>query len=150
MRGKPCGEEIQYPKIVRINGELCYLSGCRTKDDFLIIISFSKPENAKQAYKERWRIEMCFKSMKSSGFDIENTHLQDLERIEKLVLLVMIVFVWCYKAGIYLHLITPITLKKHGRQAKSIFKYGLDLIANILLNAQNQSNIDISKFLSCT
>ena len=88
--------------------------------------------------------------MKSSGFDIENTHLQDLERIEKLVLLVMIVFVWCYKAGIYLHLITPITLKKHGRQAKSIFKYGLDLIANILLNAQNQSNIDISKFLSCT
>ena len=116
----------------------------------MIIISFNKPENAKQAYKERWQIEMCFKSMKSSRFDIENTHLQDLERIEKLVLLVMIVFVWCYKAGIYLHLITPITLKKHGRQAKSIFKYGLDLIANILLNAQNQSNIDISKFLSCT
>ena len=59
----------------------------------------------------------------------------------------MIAFVWCYKTGIYLHQITPITLKKHGRQAKSIFKYGLDLIANILLNAQNQSNIDISKFL---
>lgn len=93
---------------------------------------------------------MCFKSMKSSGFDIENTHLQDIERIEKLVLLVMIALVWCYKVGIYLHLIPPIMLKKHGRKAKNIFKYGLDLIASILLNSQNQSNIDISKFLSCT
>jgi hypothetical protein len=143
-------EFIHYPKIVQINGELCYLSGCRTKDDFLIIISFNKPENAKQAYKERWQIEMCFKSMKSSGFNIENTHLQDIERIEKLVLLVLIAFVWCYKVGIYHQLINPIILKKHGRKAKSIFKYGLNLIANILLNAQNQSGIVISDFLSCT
>jgi hypothetical protein len=51
-------EFIPYPKIGRINGELCYLSGCRTKNDFLIIISFNKPENAKHAYKERWQIEM--------------------------------------------------------------------------------------------
>jgi len=41
--------------------------------------------------------------MKSSGFDIEKTPLQDLKRIEKLLLLVMIAFVWCYKVGIYLH-----------------------------------------------
>ena len=143
-------EFIYYPKIVRINGELCYLSGCKTKDDFLIIVSFNKPQNAKQAYKERWQIEMCFKSMKSSGFDIENTHLQDIERIEKLVLLVLIAFVWCYKIGIYHHLINPIILKKHGRKAQSIFKYGLNLIASILLNSQNQSNINISSFLSCT
>ena len=143
-------EFVHYPKIVRINGELCYLSGCRTKDDFLIIISFNKPENARQAYKERWQIEMCFKSMKSSGFDIENTHLRDIERIEKLVLLLMIAFVWCYNVGIYLHLIAPILIKKHGRKAKSIFKYGLDLIASILLNPKNQSNININGFLSCT
>lgn len=46
---------------------------------------------------------MCFKAMKSSGFDIEKTHLQDIQRIEKLVLLIMIAFVWCYKVDIYLH-----------------------------------------------
>ena len=33
---------------------------------------------------------MCFKAMKSSGFDIEKTPLQDIKGIEKLVLLVMI------------------------------------------------------------
>ena len=94
---------------------------------------------------------MCFKAMKSSGFDIEKTHLQEIERIEKLILLVMIAFVWCYKVGIYLHLnIKPITIKKHGRKAKTIFKYGLDYITNTLLNALNQTNINLSLFLSCT
>jgi len=50
--------------------------------------------------------------MKSSGFDIEKTHLQGIQRIEKLILLVMIAFVWCYKIGIYLHQINPIKIKK--------------------------------------
>ena len=50
--------------------------------------------------------------MKSSGFDIEKTHLQDIQRIEKLVLLVMITFAWAYKVRIYLHKIKPILIKK--------------------------------------
>ncbi len=153
-------EFVYYNKIVRINGQLCYLSGCKLnnrkgKQDFLIIVSFNKPEKAQQDYKQRWQIEsdsyrMCFKAMKSSGFDIENTHLQDIQRIEKLILLVMIAFVWCYKVGIYLHRIRPIQIKKHGRKAKSIFKYGLSFIANILLNPENQNNTNIFQFLSCT
>ena len=84
--------------------------------------------------------------MKSSGFDIEKTHLQDIQRIEKLILLVMIAFVWCYKIGIHLHQIKPITVKKHGRKAKSIFKYGLNFLASILLNNENQSNTNVFHF----
>lgn len=148
-------EFVYYPKIVDINGQLCYLSGCKCngrngKQDFLIIVSFNRPEKAQFQYKQRWQIEMCFKAMKSSGFDIEKTHLQDIERIEKLVLLVMMAFVWCYKAGIYLHLLCPIPIKKHGRKAKSIFKYGLSFIANSLLNSENQNDTNIFQFLSCT
>ena len=41
--------------------------------------------------------------MKSSGFDIDKTYLQDINRIEKLTLLVMIAFLWCYKTGIFIH-----------------------------------------------
>jgi len=146
---------VCYNKIVRVNRQLCYLSGCKLKpknlkQDFLIIISFNKPENAQEDYQKRWQIEMCFKAMKSSGFDIEKTHLQDVQRIEKLILLVMIAFVWCYKTGIYLHQINPITVKKHGRKAKSIFKYGLNFLAGVLLNNENQSNMNIFYFLSCT
>jgi len=46
--------------------------------------------------------------------------------------------------------IRPIKIKKHGFRAKSYFKYGLDFIANKLLNAQNQSDVDIFRFLSCS
>ncbi len=89
--------------------------------------------------------------MKSSGFDIEKTHLQEIGRIEKLTLIVMVAFVWCYKIGIFIHEnINPIETKKHGRRAKTIFKHGLSFVANVLLNAKNQTGIDIFKFLSCT
>ena len=145
-------EFIFYRKIVRINGQLCYLSGSKLlKGEYLILVSFNKPEQADFYYKQRWQIEMSFKAMKSSGFDIEKTHLQDIDRIRKLLLLVMIAFVWCYKVGIYLHNhVAPIKIKTHGRKAKSIFKYGLSYVANVLLNAQNQDDIEIFKFLSCT
>lgn len=140
-----------YSKIVYVNGQPCYLSGARLKGDFLIIVSFNKPHEARRDYEKRWQIEMCFKAMKTSGFDIEKTHLQEIERIEKLVLLVMVAFVWCYKVGIYLHeQIKPIQIKKHGRRAKSIFKYGLSYIASCLLNPNNQNKVDIFEFLSCT
>jgi len=132
-----------------------YLSGCKLnerngKQDFLIIVSYNKPEKAQDQYKKRWQIEICFKALKSSGFDIEKTHLQDTERIEKLILIVMIAFVGCYKVVLYLHSIKPIPIKRHGRKAKSIFKYGLSFLAGVLLNSQNQSGMNIFEFLSCT
>ena len=145
------GQYKHYHKIVMLGDQYCYISGCKlTNGEFLIVISFNKPEQAKEHYKERWQIEMCFKAMKSSGFDIENTHLNKIERIEKLILLVMIAFVWCYKIGIHLHKLNPIQIKKHGRKAKSIFKHGLDHLANALLNNMNQSFNQLVLFLSCT
>lgn len=129
-----------YPKIVKINGEYCYLSATLSqkrgeKPELLIIISYNKNEQSFLNYKERWQIETCFKAMKSSGFDIEKTHLQDLQRVEKLLCLVMIAFVWCYKMGDYLDKnIKSIPIKKHGHRAKSVLKYGLEYISNILQN----------------
>jgi len=147
---------MHYHKIIQIGTQLCYLSGSKIKDqkgkiEFLIIVSFNKPEQAQLNYKDRWQIETCFRAMKSSGFDIEKTHLQDTQRIEKLLLLVMIAFVWCYKIGIYLHEnVKQINVKKHGRKAKSIFKYGLSYIAARLLNSQCEEDMNIFNFLSCT
>ncbi len=89
--------------------------------------------------------------MKTSGFNIEKTHLNRLDRIEKLLLIVMIAFVWCYKVGIYLSKINPIKIKPHKRKAKSIFKYRLDFIAEILFKNTNNKNVkSIFWFLLCT
>lgn len=134
-------------------GSLAISRGASFKrGSFLIIISFNRPQEAREGHAQRWQIEMCFKAMKSSGFDIEKTHLTDLVRIEKLVLLIMIAFVWwCYKVGIYLHQsLRPIQIKKHGRRARTMFKYRLDYIANCLLNVLKPMDIDITQFLLCT
>lgn len=145
-------EFVYYPNIVKVNGQLCYLSGSKlNKGEYLILVSFTKPEKAEYYYKQRWQIEMTFKAMKSSGFDIEKTHLSDTKRIEKLILLIMVAFVWAYKVGIYIHQnIKRITIKKHGRKAKTIFKTGLDYITKCFLNASYTSEFNIFDFLSCT
>jgi transposase len=141
-----------YSKIVQINGQLCYLSGSKLAgNDYLILVAFNKPDKACEYYKQRWQIEMTFKAMKSSGFDIEKTHLNDIDRVEKLIMLVMIAFVWCYKIGLHLHENNKaIKIKSHGRKAKTIFKHGLDFLNRLFLNANNQTNINVFVFLSCT
>lgn len=142
--------------IYYVNNQLCYLSASKVKNkegkpEFQIIISFCKPECAQKIYKERWQIETAFRALKTSGFNIEDTHLNDIERIEKLFALVIIAFTWAYLVGIFLHEKNkPIRILNNGRMAKSYFKYGLTFIATTLLNPNNQLNIDIFSFLSCT
>jgi len=91
------------------------------------------------------------RALKTSGFNIEDTHLTEIDRIEKLFALVMVAFTWAYLVDDYLHrYIKPIPIKKHGNKAKSLFKYGLTYIVTVLLNAFFQDDIDILKFFSCT
>lgn len=145
-----------HPRIVELNGQKCYISGTKSmnregKLDFLILVSFNNPEQAKEYYKERWQIETLFRAMKSSGFNIEDTHVTDLKRLENLFLLTMIAFVWCYKVGDFLdEKIQKIKIKTHLRKAISIFKYGLDYISKELLTGLKVLNINVVHFLSCT
>lgn len=149
------GQMKHYNRIMKMHGEYCYLSGMKSikdsKLDFCIIVSFNKPDQALEKYKKRWQIETLFRGLKSSGFNLEDTHVTHLERLEKLIMLVMVAFVWCYKLGDYIDSnIKPIKFKKHGNRAVSIFKYGLDYITRVLLTDSNYYNINILKFLSCT
>jgi len=144
-----------YRRIVCIGGQLCYLSASKVKNkhgvpELQIIVSFNKPDTAGSLYKERWQIESAFKALKTSGFNIEDTHLTDLDRIEKLFALILVAFIWAYKIGIYLNEINPIRIKKHGRKAKSIFKYGLTYLSYVLFSNDIDEFIKCCKFLSCT
>mgnify|MGYP001098154636 CR=1 FL=1 len=148
-------QHLFYRRIVKVKGQLCYLSASKVANkkglpEFQIIVSYSKPEEANALYRERWQVETAFKALKTSGFNIEETHLTDLERIRKLFALVLLAFAWVYKAGIYLDSLFPIKIKKHGRKAKSLFKYGLNYIANLLLSNDIDKINESCKFLSCT
>lgn len=141
--------------IVYVNGQLCYLSASKVKNkkgmpELQIIVSFNKPDEAQSLYKERWQIESAFKALKTSGFNIEDTHLTDIERINKLFALVLIAFVWAYMVGIFLDSIRPIKIKTHGRRAQSLFKYGLTYLAKILFFNDIDKFKHCCKFLSCT
>ena len=141
--------------IVYVNGQLCYLSASKVKNkqgvpELQIIVSFNKPDEAQSVYKERWQIETAFKALKSSGFNIEDTHLTDIDRINKLFALLLVAFVWAYKAGIFLNTICPIKVKNHGRKAQSLFKYGLTFLSNVLFNNDLDKFRVCCKFLSCT
>jgi len=151
-----CGECRFLHRIYKVKGQLCYISASKLKNkdgkpELQIIISFNKPENAQQIYKERWQIETAFKALKSSGFNIEDTHLTDLMRIEKMLSIVMVAFAWAYITGVFANdNIKPIRILKHGRKAKSFLKHGLKIIATVLLNPICVSEFDFFKFLSCT
>ena len=90
------------------------------------------------------------KSLKSSGFNVEDTHLADIDRIERLFAILTIAFLWTYRVGILMDQIKQIRTFNNGHKAMSFFKYGLDTIASALLNADRQPIIKIFEILSCT
>lgn len=148
-------QELALRRIYRIKGQLCYLSGARLKNtdgipELQIIISFSRPELAVSRYKERWQIETCFRGMKTSGFNIEDTHLVHLERVEQLFGVMIVAFTWAYLVGVKKDSeVKAIRILKTGHRAISVMKYGLEHIAGALLNPLRPQPFDIFKILSC-
>jgi len=65
-------------------------------------------------YKWRWEIETLFKTLKSQGFDFEATHLTGLDRIERLLALLAIVFCWAHLLGEWLHEQKPIPSRNYS------------------------------------
>jgi hypothetical protein len=154
-QGLPLNEVSHHPKLVYLDNTLVYISIVRLKgNEYLIIASYNNQQKAIENYRDRWQIETMFKAFKTNGFNVEDTHLRNIERIDKLVALVCIAFVWAYKVGLNKHLYEKeIPIKKHGRRAYSIFKYGIRVIKDTLLNpCKNQITQikKICKLLSCT
>ncbi len=150
------GQEKFFHKLFLHKGEYVYLAGSRIKNsdgvpELQILICFNRPEEAILTYKKRWEIETAFRAMKSSGFNIEDTHMRDMDRIARLVAMVCMALVWAYLVGEHKDInIKPIRILKHGRKEKSLVKYGLEEISTILLRPTYTPKFDVCKFLSCT
>lgn len=141
-------------KPVLIKDNWVYLSGMKTLNnkgqiEYLIVATYYFDSYAMKIYAQRWTIECFFKAIKSAGFNIEDTHLIDAKRLEKLFAIVAIAFVWVYKIGEYQNQIKPIKIKKHGRKEFSTFRYGLDALTKAIL-FDYQLFISFVKLLSCT
>lgn len=137
----------------RLWGHWVYIVALRLEDGSLLVVATqSKPHSAIADYAKRWSIETLFGIFKTRGFCLESTHLTDSERLSKLLALLSLALCWVILTGEWLHQLKPLTIKKHGRRAKSIFRYGFDHLRNIVLNLEQKMDefFDVLQFLSCT
>ena len=151
-------------------GRSVYVCALRLDDgELLIVISPDSTSTAISDYGKRWGIETLFGMFKTRGFCLESTHFTDSERLSKLVALMSLALCWAIKMGEWLHLHRPmqhaqrasvarrdfslwLCVKKHGRLARSIFRYGLDYLRSIFtdLDLKPTEFLQSLNFLSCT
>ncbi len=105
---------------------VCVTGRKRADGELLILISNEPSLEMIAEYRRRWQIETLFGCLKSRGFNLEETHLQESERLEKLLGLLALAVCWSWLAGEKIGQSKPVTLKKHGRRTKSVFRVGLD------------------------
>lgn len=132
-----------------------WVSGMRLESgEYLIVVASTYSASAIDEYAKRWEIETLFGCLKSRGFQLEETHVIEPERLKKLMALLALAFCWAHKVGEWLSQQKALKLKKHGRLAKSIFRYGLNHLRRILCNLSDRFQQiafrQVIQLLSCT
>ena len=149
----PCNQQQVLSRPRRLWGHWLYVAALRLEDGSLLVVATSKqPEEAIADYGKRWGIETLFGCLKSRGFCLESTHLKEPERLSRMIALLSIGLCWAFLAGEWLAEQNPIAIKKHGRKAKSIFRYGFDHLRRVFLNTdEHQTQFSQAlQLLSCT
>jgi len=108
------------------------LSATRSESGELVIVASSKVKgDVFKKYKTRWFIELFFRSIKTMGFNIEDTHITAPDRLRVLMAVIAVATCVVTRVGLFKDRLAPVRRKKHGRKAYSIFTYGLIFIRRI-------------------
>ena len=101
------------------------------KEEYLSVISSLNCPDGFESYKKRWDIERCFKGCKTSGFNMEQTHVKSTERFINFIKCIFIAFAIAMKIGNIGNQLKPIKIKKTLKaKSKSTLTYGLEIIKN--------------------
>ena len=138
LHSLPVGQNVNLGKRILGKGSKFhhYLSACKCSKtaELLVVVHSQNIDLPCELYKYRWQIETMFRAFKSSGFNMEDTHITDSLRLETLFGIMAIAFTIAYDIGDEYEKEHPQKIKKHGYKQKSTFKIGLDLILNWLIN----------------
>jgi hypothetical protein len=114
-----------------------YISGCYLgSGEYLILVSPEYVAVPNEQYSTRWGIETLFGALKSRGFNLEDTRLQDPERVSRLLALLAIAFTWAFVVGEWQAAVKELKLKKHGYPPKSVFRLGLNMLCRLVTNLE--------------
>lgn len=107
------------------------------KEPYIYFISDLKDAKAiANHYLKRWKIECCFKHLKTNGFNIEDINLKVDEKIELMMGILAMAYIMAVREGLLSHKRKPIPWKKYKDGKKylsiSIFRLGMVIIPNLL------------------
>lgn len=77
-----------------------------------------------------WHMETLFGCFKTRGFCLESTHLQDPERLSRLVALLCIALCWAVRTGQWQHQLKPIAIKSMDARPSAYFDAVLTISVN--------------------
>ena len=75
---------------------------CWAKDEaepLYLVSNLSSAEEAIQYYKKRFRIETFFSDQKSRGFNIQKSHIEDPQRLSRLLIASCLAYIWIVYLG---------------------------------------------------
>ncbi len=91
---------------IKINDEVFRLEFWRNTNEFntkepivYLLTNVLDQKKIGQKYKHRWRIEYCFKHLKSNGFDLEDMSWKRLDKIQLTVSIVILAYIVAVKEG---------------------------------------------------
>ena len=103
--------------------------------ELLALACSSKPHHALARYRQRWTIETMFGNLKTKGFNLEDTHLTNADKLSTLLALLALAVALSVKTGVAAARRRPVPIKKHGRRAWSLFALGLSALRKIFAAA---------------
>ena len=91
-------------------------------------------------YAFRWKIECCFKSLKTNGFNLEEISFKDQQKIDCIFAMATLAYVFAIQEAIIdLETVKTIPLKRYTDKIEktvkeypviSLFRYGYEIIQN--------------------
>ena len=107
-------------------------------------------------YLKRWKIECCFKHLKTNGFKLEDINVKIEAKIELMMAILAMVYIIAVKEGLLSHQRKPIPLKKYNNGTTylsiSIFRMGVHIIQGLfttviklIVYIENQLKINTDK-----
>ena len=90
-----------------------------------VIVASNLPvEQALSECCKRWRIECLFRHLKTGGFRLDETHMIEHDKLERLLCVLVVAYLCCTLLGQP----KPIRIKTHGRPARAVFLAGFKLL----------------------
>ena len=104
--------------------------------ELLALACSGNPRRALEDYRRRWTIETMFGNLKTKGFNMEDTHITDRDKLSTLLVVLALAVAMSIKTGVTAARLRPIPIKKHGRKAWSLFALGLHGLRKIFATAK--------------